>query len=169
VHRNLRGEDIVAVLDELTAIRGALARIRADNRPEMILKAVKAWCEESGTRALYIASGSPWQNRIVESFSGRLRDELLSSFDTLAGRRPPGSPCPARARPAVGGNGCDESDPVNPYSDNVDQPRQSSQSFQTHRSFQQRTQGRTKLFFRVDCHSAIRTQVRVNLNMTKCA
>jgi hypothetical protein len=42
VHWNLRGEDIVALLDELTAIRGALAHIRADNGPEMILKAVKA-------------------------------------------------------------------------------------------------------------------------------
>jgi len=75
-----------AVLDELTAIRGALAHIRADNGPEMISKAVKAWCEESATGALYIDPGSPWQNGIVESFNGRLRDELLSSeiFDTLA-------------------------------------------------------------------------------------
>lgn len=89
VHRHLRGEDIVAVLDELTAIRGAPAHIRADNGPEMISKAVKAWCEESGTGALYIDPGSPWQNGIVESFNGRLRDELLSSeiFDTLAEAR----------------------------------------------------------------------------------
>ena len=89
VHRHLRGEDIVAVLDELTAIREAPAHIRADNGPEMISKAVKAWCEESGTGALYIDPGSPWQNGIVESFNGRLRDELLSSeiFDTLAEAR----------------------------------------------------------------------------------
>ena len=89
VHRNLRGEDIVAVLDELTTIRGAPAHVRADNGPEMISKAVKAWCEESGTGALYIDPGSPWQNGIVESFNGRLRDELLSSeiFDTLAEAR----------------------------------------------------------------------------------
>jgi len=89
VHRHLRGEDIVTVLDELTAIRGAPAHIRSDNGPEMISKAVKAWCEESGTGALYIDPGSPWQNGIVESFNGRLRDELLSSevFDTLAEAR----------------------------------------------------------------------------------
>jgi len=55
----------------------------------MISKAVKAWCEESGTGALYIDPGSPWQNGIVESFNGRRRDELLSSeiFDTLAEAR----------------------------------------------------------------------------------
>jgi transposase InsO family protein len=89
VHRHLRGEDIVAVLDELTAIRGAPAHVRADNGPEMISKAVKAWCEESGTGALHIDPGSPWQNGIVESFNGRLRDELLSSeiFDTPAEAR----------------------------------------------------------------------------------
>jgi transposase InsO family protein len=43
----------------------------------MISKAVKAWCGESGTGTLYIDPGSPWQNGIVESFNGRLRDELL--------------------------------------------------------------------------------------------
>ena len=80
---------MLVVLDELTAIRGAPAHVRADNGPEMISKAVKAWCEESGTGALYIDPGSPWQNGIVESFNGRLRDELLSSeiFDTLAEAR----------------------------------------------------------------------------------
>jgi transposase InsO family protein len=89
VARNFRGEDIVAVLDELTAIRGAPAHLRADNGPEMISKAVKACCAESGTGTLYIDPGSPWQNGIVESFNGRLRDELLSSeiFDTLAEAR----------------------------------------------------------------------------------
>ncbi|NBX37176.1 MAG: transposase, partial [Planctomycetes bacterium] len=87
--RNFRGEDIVAVLDELTAIRGAPVHLRADNGPEMISKAVKAWCAESGTGTLYIDPGSPCQNGIVESFNGRLRDELLSSeiFDTLAEAR----------------------------------------------------------------------------------
>ncbi len=80
---------MLVVLDELTAIRGAPAHLRADNGPEMISKAVKAWCGESGTGTLYIDPGSPWQNGIVESFNGRLRDELLSSeiFDTLAEAR----------------------------------------------------------------------------------
>lgn len=47
---------------------------------------MKGWCEEGGTGSWYIDPGSPWQNGIVESFNGRLRDELLSSgiFDTLA-------------------------------------------------------------------------------------
>jgi hypothetical protein len=48
VRRHLRDEDIVAVLDELTAIRGAPAHIQADNGPEMSSKAVRAWCKETG-------------------------------------------------------------------------------------------------------------------------
>jgi len=80
---------MLVVLDELTAIRGAPKHIRSDNGPEMISKAVKAWCKEGGTRTLYIDPGAPWQNGIVESFNGRLRDELLSSeiFDTLTEAR----------------------------------------------------------------------------------
>ena len=91
VVRNFRGEDIVAVLDKLTAIRGAPVHLRADNGPEMISKTVKAWCAESGVGTLCIDPGSPWQNGIVESFNGRLRDKLLSSetFDTLAEARHP--------------------------------------------------------------------------------
>jgi transposase InsO family protein len=89
VRRTFRGEDIVRVLDELRAIRGAPAHIRSDNGPELVSRVVKGWCEEGGTGALYIDPGSPWQNGIVESFNGRLRDELLSSevFDTLAEAR----------------------------------------------------------------------------------
>jgi len=79
VRRTFRGADIVMVLDELTAIRGAPKHIRSDNGPEMISKAVKAWCKEGGTRTLYIEPGVPWQNGIVKSFNGRLRAELLNS------------------------------------------------------------------------------------------
>ncbi len=57
VARHFRGGDIVAVLDELTAIRGAPAHIRADNGPEVISKAVKTWCDEGGTGTLYIDLG----------------------------------------------------------------------------------------------------------------
>jgi putative transposase len=89
VARSFRGEDVVAVLDELAAIRGAPAHIRCDNGPEFVSAAVRRWCEEIGTGTLYIDPGSPWQNGIVESFNGRLRDELLSSeiFDSLAEAR----------------------------------------------------------------------------------
>ena len=38
-----------------------------------------------GREDAYIEPGSPWENGYVESFNGKLRDELLKreSFDTL--------------------------------------------------------------------------------------
>ncbi len=67
VGRRCRGEDIVSVLDELTAIRGAPAHIRSDNGPECISHALKTWCQESGTGTLYIDPGSPWQTGLPHS------------------------------------------------------------------------------------------------------
>ncbi len=38
-----------------------------------------------GVRTLYIEPGSPWENGYIESFNGKLRDELLNRevFHTL--------------------------------------------------------------------------------------
>jgi len=59
--------------------------IRSDNGAEFTAKAVRSWLSRIGVRALYIAPGSPWENGYIESFNGKLRDELLSRevFDTL--------------------------------------------------------------------------------------
>jgi putative transposase len=86
VERTFRGADVVAVLDELTAIRGALEHTRSDKGPELVSEVVRRWCAHAGTGSLFIEPAAPWQNGIVESFNGRLRDELLSSetFETLA-------------------------------------------------------------------------------------
>ncbi len=39
--------------------------------------AVRAWLGRVGAKTLYIEPGSPWENGYVESFNGKLRDELL--------------------------------------------------------------------------------------------
>ena len=57
VRRRLRRKDVVAVLEELTAISGAPVQLRADNVPEMISKAAKEWCAASGTDPLCIDPG----------------------------------------------------------------------------------------------------------------
>ena len=48
-------------------------------------KAVRAWLSRLGVGTLFIERGSPWENGYVESFNGKLRDELLNSeiFTTL--------------------------------------------------------------------------------------
>ncbi|MBB3956969.1 putative transposase [Novosphingobium sediminicola] len=46
--------------------------------PEFISNAVLAWSGEAGVEWHYIAPGKPMQNGYVESFNGRMRDELLN-------------------------------------------------------------------------------------------
>jgi putative transposase len=64
-----RGADIVSVLDELTTIRDAPVDLRTNNGPEMISRAVKAWCAASRTGTLHIDPGSPWQYCIVATLN----------------------------------------------------------------------------------------------------
>ena len=59
---------------------------RSDNGPEFIAKAVREWIAAVGATTAYIEPGSPWENGCVESFNGKLRDELLNAevFNSLA-------------------------------------------------------------------------------------
>ena len=85
VERRLTARDVVATLKYLFELRGAPAFVRSDNGPEFVAGAVKAWLKESGSATLYIEPGSPWENAYVESFNGKLEDELLNreQFETL--------------------------------------------------------------------------------------
>ncbi len=49
-----------------------------DNGPELIARALRDWCRLAGTATVYIEPGSPWENPWIESFNGRVRDELLN-------------------------------------------------------------------------------------------
>ena len=64
---------------------GAPHYVRFDNGPEFVAHAVSDWCRFNSAGSLFIDPGSPWQNAWIESFNGRLRDELLNSwrFDSL--------------------------------------------------------------------------------------
>ena len=50
---------------------------RSDNGSEFTAKAVREWLADVGVSTLYIEPGSPWENGYVESFNGKLGDELL--------------------------------------------------------------------------------------------
>jgi transposase InsO family protein len=39
---------------------------------------VREWLRRLGVETLFIEPGSPWENGYVESFIGKLRDELLN-------------------------------------------------------------------------------------------
>lgn len=78
VNRSSTSDDLVDLIEGLVAERGAPTYIRMDNGPELTAWALRDWCRLSGTKTLYIEPGSPWENAYVESFNGRLRDELLN-------------------------------------------------------------------------------------------
>jgi putative transposase len=85
VERRFTAADVAATLKYLFELRGAPRFIRSDNGPEFVADAVKAWLKGSGCGTLYIEPGSPWENAYVESFNGKLEDELLGRerFETL--------------------------------------------------------------------------------------
>jgi putative transposase len=78
VGRSCTADGVVEIIEALVALRGAPEHLRMDNGPEMIAWGLREWCRLSGSRATYIEPGSPWENPFVESFNGRLRDELLN-------------------------------------------------------------------------------------------
>ena len=85
VERHIRSEDVLECLADLFLLRGAPAYLRSDNGPEFSAMAVRGWLGRLGVKTLYIEPGSPWENGYVESFNGKLRDELLNGeiFYTL--------------------------------------------------------------------------------------
>jgi putative transposase len=78
VGRTFTARDVMLTLQYLFAIRGTPEHVRSDNGPEFIAKELQRWLERAAVRTLYIQKASPWENGYVESFNGKLRDELLN-------------------------------------------------------------------------------------------
>ena len=86
VGRHFTSQDVIGVLAGIVAQRGAPAMIRSDNGPEFVAVAIRAWFARTGIATAYIEPGSPWENAYIETFNGKLRDELLQReiFMTVA-------------------------------------------------------------------------------------
>lgn len=89
VERRFSSEDVIDQLFHLFVFRGIPKHIRSDNGPEFTAKEVRKWLSRLGVRTLFIEPGSPWENGYIESFNGKLRDELLNReiFTTLTEAR----------------------------------------------------------------------------------
>ncbi|WP_369824883.1 integrase core domain-containing protein [Cellulosimicrobium sp. KWT-B] len=84
--RSIDADRTVGVLEDLVEKRAVTPRyIRSDNGPELISQALRDWCRFNQITTSYIEPGAPWQNPYVESFNGKLRDELLNleTFNSL--------------------------------------------------------------------------------------
>lgn len=78
VAARLRAQDVILVLSRLMRLYGKPAYVRSDNGAEFTAAAVMRWLRDAAIGPAFIAPGSPWQNGFVESFNGKLRDELLN-------------------------------------------------------------------------------------------
>jgi len=85
VERSITAQAVIHKLADLFITRGIPEHIRSDNGPEFTARSVRKWLRNLGVRSLYIEPGSPWENGYIESFNGKLRDELLNGeiFMTL--------------------------------------------------------------------------------------
>ena len=75
---SLPGSRVARELDRLIIERGKPRTIVSDNGTELTSNAILAWVDQSHVGWHYIAPGKPIQNAFIESFNGRLRDELLN-------------------------------------------------------------------------------------------
>jgi putative transposase len=85
VARKISNQDVIDLLFDLFIFRGIPEHIRSDNGPEFTARAIRRWLGRLGIKTLFIEPGSPWENGYIESFNGKLRDELLNReiFTTL--------------------------------------------------------------------------------------
>ena len=86
---SLSGVRVGRELDAIIAQRGRPQSIVSDNGTELTSMAILSWSQETHIDWHYIAPGKPTQNAFIESFNGRLRDELLNEtlFASLAHAR----------------------------------------------------------------------------------
>jgi len=83
---SLSGQRVARELEALIARRGKPAMIVSDNGTEFTSNAILGFADRMRIDWHYIAPGKPIQNAFIESFNGRLRDELLNEtlFPSLA-------------------------------------------------------------------------------------
>jgi putative transposase len=86
---SLSGLRVARELDRVIAERSRPKMIVSDNGSEFTSNAILAWADRTRVEWHYIAPGKPMQNGFIESFNGRLRDELLNEtlFSSLSQAR----------------------------------------------------------------------------------
>jgi len=85
VARKIKTQEVIDQLFQLFVFRGIPDYIRSDNGPEFTARSIRKWLNRLGVKTLFIEPGSTWENGYIESFNGKLRDELLDReiFTTL--------------------------------------------------------------------------------------
>ena len=75
---SISGRRVARELTTLIEKRGKPQMIVSDHGTEFTSNAILSWSADTGIEWHYIAPGKPAQNGYIESFNGRMRDELLN-------------------------------------------------------------------------------------------
>ena len=75
--QRLRSLEVLETLAELFVTCGVPVHLRSDNGPEFTATLIRQWLAALHVETLFIEPGSPWENGYLESFNGKLRDDLL--------------------------------------------------------------------------------------------
>jgi putative transposase len=75
---SISGKRVARELTALIDARGKPGMIVSDNGTEFTSNAILGWAKDHRVEWHYIAPGKPMQNGYIESFNGRMRDELLN-------------------------------------------------------------------------------------------
>ena len=77
VAQRLRSLEVLETVAELFVTYGVPVHLRSDNGPEFTATLIRQWLEAIHVETLFIEPGSSWENGYLESFNGKLRDDLL--------------------------------------------------------------------------------------------
>lgn len=75
--KGIKGEQVAWVLDGIMTERSLPKRIKVDNGPEFISRALDAWAYSNKVQLDYSRPGTPTDNAHIESFNGSFRSECL--------------------------------------------------------------------------------------------
>ena len=77
---HIKGEQVVALMRQLTASRGIPKRLQTDNGSEFISETLDRWAYEHRVKMDFARTGRPTDNPFIESFNGSFRDECLNIY-----------------------------------------------------------------------------------------
>jgi len=77
--KSITGDTVVDILDSISYHRGRPERIRVDNGPEFVSKALDNYSYQNNIKLEFSRPGKPVDNAFIESSGGSLRDECLNT------------------------------------------------------------------------------------------
>jgi transposase InsO family protein len=85
VERRITAQDVIDQLFDLFVLSAIPEHTRSDNGPGLTAMEEQGRLSPLGVKTLIIEPGTLWENRHIESFNGKFRDELLNRkiFTTL--------------------------------------------------------------------------------------